>query len=207
MIFSNHIDDGTCGPSSLIESHGYVIGECFTGVGGLSGMYWSFTVTNDESNYFLNYGFYADDQCTVNLFSDVETVPYGCAMRGNAGGHDRSKRFFTSNRIPDFKRGALFNGYQTEGDCKKHKPDRIVDWSFVGNDQCDPNIHSPVYGDHTTDETRSCRRKDMTAVLYDSNDMTCSGAVTTTTPITREWDCAWGSNSGAGGVYQDPVCV
>lgn len=211
MIFTNHIDDGTCGDDSLIESHGYVIGHCFTGVGGLSGMYWSFTVTNDDTNYFLNYGFYADNECTINIFSDVETVPYGCALRGNAGGHARSKRFSTSTRIPDYKRGALFYGYGTESDCKKRKSDDksddILVWSFLANNQCDPHIYSPVYGPHVTDETRTCKRKSMTAVLYDSNDLSCSGAITTSTTVTKEWDCAYASVSGVDGVYPDSVCV
>jgi hypothetical protein len=212
MVFSYHVDDSTCGDSSMIESHGYVIGECYTGVGDLAGMFWSFVVTNDDSNYFLNYGFYSDSDCaTTPLVSSSETVPYGCAARGNSGGFDRYKKFMTSTMLPHFKDGVLFNGYQSLDDCHRHKDADVVDWSFLSNLQCDPDIYSPIYGDHVTDETRSCRKgkdKEMVATLFASNDMTCSGAVTSTTNLdTVGWDCKYGSNSGAGGVYQEPKCV
>jgi hypothetical protein len=218
MIFSYHVDDSTCDDSSMIESHGYVIENCYTGRGDLTGLFWSFSVTNDETNYFLNYGFYSDSECmTTPVVSSTETVPYGCAARGNSGGYDRYKNFVTSTKLPKFKDGVLFNGYQTEEDCHRHKKEDVVDWSFLSNNQCDPDIYSPVYGDHVTDETRSCQKKKkgkgseedemMMFTLFDTNDMTCSGAVTTTTNINSDWDCKYGSNSGAGAVYQEPKCV
>jgi hypothetical protein len=207
FMFSSHVDDATCGDASMIETHGYLIGECFTGTGEVTGLHWSFTARNDEVNYFLDYNFYADDQCATDpVVTSVQVLPYGCAARGNSGGFDRFKNFHTTDKIPKLKGGALFNGYQTQDDCRKGKENQIVGWSFLANGECDPHIYSPVYGPHTTDETRSCHGRDMTADLYDTTDHTCSGTVTTTTPVLLD-QCILSSNDGVGAVYQEAACV
>jgi hypothetical protein len=207
FVFSSHVDDATCGDDSMIENHGFLMGECFTGIGDVAGLYWSFTARNDEVNYFLDYNFYTDNLCATDpVVSSVQVLPYGCAARGNSGGFDRFKNFQTSDKIPKLKGGALFNGYQTQDECRKGKEKEIVDWSFLANEQCDPHVYSPVYGSRTTDETRSCRRKDLTATRYETTDRSCSGAVTSSTPVMLD-QCIMSSNVGVGAVYQEAACV
>lgn len=207
MVFTNHIDDNTCGDRSGIESHGYLIGTCYTGKGDLAGLHWSFTPTVDTTNIHLNYAFYADADCTVSVFSSVESVPNGCQARGTAGGHLRAKNFQILPAIPNYKGGSLFNGYVSEAVCKRDNRLDVLLWSFLKNNACDPQISSPVYGEHVTDETRTCKKDKIVATLYDSNDLTCSGAVTTTTNIGPSWECVDATISGVDATFVNPKCV
>jgi hypothetical protein len=230
MVFTHHNDDSTCDDSTIMESHGYLINHCFVGMGdGLTGLFWSFTVapSEDLTSLILNYNFYTDSLCsTTPLVTSFETVPNGCASRGNSGGVNRFKNFYTASRPPTSKLtdGVLFNGYATEVSCQEHgkgkdKEMDVINWSFLLNEQCDPNPYSPIYGKHLTDEIRSCSKGkkkgkggskggEMTASLLNSNDMTCSGEVTTVTNLnTMEWNCKYGSNTGVDGVYQEVKCL